>query len=321
MSEVSLLSSFEDAFAQAIVKGYEALPISSLYKSNQLVKALSGNVRQVFVPTITTGGFLNYDKKNGIGSVNADITREAYTLDVYRSATITIDKTEADQQGLIDMMTEVSGGFLRNHAVPEIDAIRFSKWADKAKAFGKSKEEVVTSDNILDLIIEAVMNMENNGVMSEKTIFINTKAQWLLAKDPRLTGSLNWNGEAISADFRVKRLMEHRIIAVPSSRFASEIVLLNDDDGGFTWGAGSQEVNFMVLADEVAWYWTALQETVLAGYREMVTARSLNAYAMHIMMLHDAGIIKGYEDGVHVSLAPSVGGAKAKIKTAMPYTP
>jgi hypothetical protein len=320
MSDVSLITSFKDGFSDAVTHLMKVGPISKEYTSNPLVSALSDDIHTLFLPSINTGGFLDYSDTEGVGTVQAAITREKYTLETTRSSKTVVPEIAVMQQGNMDVMQAIAQDFMRNHAIPEIDTYRFSKWAGQAKDSGRSTEESLTINTVLDSVVDSITKIHDEGINSKLTIFMNVRLLSMLAQNSTLTGNFQWDGKGdIDVDFGVGSINGCKIIGVPSVRFYTDVELLNTGQGGFRRRATSQDINFMILGENAAWYWTLLDKVVLATPDSILgSGGNLNAYMLTTLIHHDAGLIKGLEPSVHVSLAPVAESAKAKVKTFTP---
>lgn len=217
--------------AQAITEGMDAA-----------TKADFSNTNEVKVLKVSTTGLGDYSRVNGYPKGDITANWETLTLTEERGKEIGIDRMD-DEETLGMVFGTVTGNFMRDHVVPELDAYRFAKYAS-APGISTTAGKVLTKDDILSAIDEAVRQMDENEVpMEGRILYVNSDLK------PILNNALSrqWGSDG-TVNTVLAGYNNMPIRYVPKSRFYTAITL-NDgtSNWGFAKGGEAASINFMVI--------------------------------------------------------------------------
>ncbi len=220
--------------------------------NSRLIKYNGG--KEVKIPQIVMDGLADYDRENGYtrGAVTLDWKTHELTQD--RGRSFLLDANDVDEAAFVPSAGTVMGEFQRTMVVPEIDAYRYSKIATKAVAAGNSKEVVITADNIVNELLEALTHIEENAAQTDLVITMSPTTAALLALSEKgvkrmSTGQLK-KGEM---SFKVKTFNDYPIVEARQA-LLRDTFQFNDgatggqEAGGFVVPTGSKPINFLIMA-------------------------------------------------------------------------
>lgn len=224
-----------EKFLPVIDDIYKAQSVTHVLDNDTQVNFLGANKVQI-LKTSTTG-LGDYSRTDGYPKGDVTAVWESFTLDVERGKELAIDRMD-DEETLGLAFGAVTGSFMREWVVPEIDAYRFAKYASADGV--TTKEDTLTAENILSAIDAAKKQMDADEVPEEgRILFVNSDLQMLLNQSvSRVYGS----------DAAINTIMGNyngmQVVYVPSSRFATGIDLHTD---GFEKAADAKNINFMLV--------------------------------------------------------------------------
>lgn len=235
--------------ANSITLAEKFLPvIDDIYKKQSITQILDNETQVNFVGAnkvqvlkTSTTGLGDYSREDGYPKGDVTATWETMTLSVERGKELSIDRMD-NEETLGMAFGAVTGSFMREWVIPEIDVYRFSKYAS---ADGISKASgVLTADNILSAIDEAKRQMDADEIPEEgRILFVNSDLQLLLNQSvSRCYGS----DAAVNTIMGTYNGMQ--VVYVPSSRFVTKVELADGATGtGFMKAADAENINFMLV--------------------------------------------------------------------------
>lgn len=253
---------------------------------------------EIKILKISTQGLGTYSGSYPKGTITS--TWETLKLLQKRSRRFDIDR--ADNEESLDMLVAGTvGQFTRTQVVPELDAIRFAKYADKA---GKKVEDELSSSTFKSAVDSALTYMVNKGVPeSEIMIFINA-----FKRDDFYKGITRTLANETVANMKVNLYNNlNPIIEVPSNRFYSALTLLDgatsgQEEGGYIKNASTgKNINFMLVAKSAVW------QAVKWTENKMFTPdqnQESSGYIYDFLAYHDAGAYDNKVDGIYVHKDP-----------------
>ena len=224
-----------EKFLPVIDDIYKAQSVTQVLDNDTQVNFLGANKVQI-LKTATTG-LGDYSRTDGYPKGDVTAVWESFTLDVERGKELAIDRMD-DEETLGLAFGAVTGNFMREWVVPEIDAYRFAKYASAEGVTTTS--ETLDAETILAAIDTAKKQMDAAEVPEEgRILFVNSDLQMLLNQSvSRVYGS----------DAAVNTIMGSyngmQVVYVPSSRFATGVDLAAD---GFSKSADAKDINFMLV--------------------------------------------------------------------------
>lgn len=235
--------------ANSIQLAEKFLPvIDDIYKNQSVTQVLDNDTQVNFVGAnkvqvlkTSTTGLGDYSRTDGYPKGDVTATWETMTLSVERGKELSIDRMD-NEETLGMAFGAVTGSFMREWVVPEIDAYRFSKYASTD---GISKASAtLTADNILAAIDEAKKQMDADEIPEEgRILFVNSDLQLLLNQSV---------SRSYGSDAAVNTIMGAyngmKVVYVPASRFVTKMDLADGATGtGFSRAADAEDINFMLV--------------------------------------------------------------------------
>lgn len=236
--------------ANSIGYAEKFLPIiDDIYKASAITAEIDTGtkvdftgVNEVKVLKVSTTGLGDYSRTNGYPKGDITASWETLTLTEERGKELSIDRMD-DEETLGMVFGTVIGQFMRDWVIPELDAYRFAKYASKS-GITTTTAAVLTKDNILEAIDEAVRQMDEDEVPAEgRRLYVNSDLK------PILNSALNrqWGSDG-TVNTVLAGYNNMPIIYVPKSRFYTGITL---SDGSASWGytkaTGAANINFMII--------------------------------------------------------------------------
>ncbi|URN85155.1 hypothetical protein [Acetobacterium wieringae] len=223
--------------------------IDGIYKAAGLTEGMDSatqvdftGVNEVKVLKVSTTGLGEYDRSTGYPAGDITAAWETISLAVERGKELSIDRMDNEETlGLV--FGEVTGQFMREYVIPELDAYRFAKYASTS-GISAATAAILTASDILEAIDEAVRQMDEDEVPLEgRRLYINSDLKPILnAALTRQFGSDN------AVNTVLKTYNDMPIVYVPKKRFYTAITL---NDGSASWGyakgATAKDINFMII--------------------------------------------------------------------------
>lgn len=160
--------------------------IDGIYKAGSATQGMDSatradftGVNEVKVLKVSTTGLGDYSRANGYPAGDVTAAWETLTLTEERGKEISVDRMD-DEETLGLTFGTVTGEFMREHVIPELDAYRFAKYAGTS-GISTTAAAVLTSSTIIGAIDEAVRNLNADEVPLEgRRLYINSDLQPIL---------------------------------------------------------------------------------------------------------------------------------------------
>lgn len=222
--------------------------LDDIYKEASITSVLDGaadlakqgaNANEMIIPKLSMQGLGNYDRNSGYVSGDVTMTNETVKCNYDRGRMFSIDYLDNLETAGI-AFGRLSGEFVRTKVVPELDAFRFSQYAQASGISTTAGAELTDGGKVVAALRAAVSKMDEDEVpLTERYLFI-TPTLYGLVQDLDTTKS-----RAVMENFA-------QIIKVPQTRFYTKIDL-NDgtsgsqEDGGYKKNESGKEINFMII--------------------------------------------------------------------------
>jgi hypothetical protein len=240
-------------------------------------------------------GLGDYSRADGFVSGDLTLTWKPYTFEYDRGRTFQIDAMD-DMETMGLAFGSLAGEFVRVKVTPEIDAIRFAKYATNA---GTKVEATLTNKTAVSAIATAEVDMEEKEVALNNCVLFMTPTVYGYVKDDTehfqrtLVPSENPNRNFGSFD-------EMPIAKVPQSRFYTAVDTLSGKDaeaaGGFAKAEGAKDINFMIIDR------ASVIQLIKHGKIRVFdpdTNQSADAYKVDYRIYHDAWVLENKKNGIY----------------------
>lgn len=219
---------------------------SILDMANANVRYDGGNTVQVFKTSIQ--GLGNYARNSGFVTGDVTGTWENMTLEYDRGRGFLVDAMD-NEESMGMAFGSLAGEFIRTQVTPEVDAIRFAKYASTSGISAGTPADITSSSNVADMLDEAMYTMDEDEVPEEGRIAFVSEAAYRQLKGNLTRYLLN---DQTGVNTNVEMYNGLRIIRVPQARFNTAITLADgitsgQEAGGFTPTAGGYKINFLVV--------------------------------------------------------------------------
>lgn len=235
-----------------LIKKYIAL-LDEVYKKYTLTGDLEAdastirqgsNTHEILIPKMEIDGLADYDRNTGYADGSSSLSWETKAFNYDRGRRFNVDAMDNEETAGISF-GKLSSEFIRTKAVPELDALRFATYADKAGT--KKSEALSTGANICNAITAANNALDEAEVDDEGRILYITPTLY---------------NEILALDtYKSKKMLEgfSKVVKVPQGRFYSKISLLsgkvitngeNTTDetiGGYAKDTAGKNLNFLII--------------------------------------------------------------------------
>ena len=204
------------------------------------------NANEVKVMKLSTVGLGNYSRTTGYPAGDITAAWETMQLSIERGRAFTLDRMDNEESlGLVlgNLITE----WMRVHVAPEVDAIRFAKYAADAGNVVGSPTTLSAAADVLDAIDAGNLALSEDEVPEEgRKLYITHTLNELL----KGAMTRSWGNDQ-SLNRAVKFLESTEVIPVHQARFYTEVTLnagASSDAGGFTKTSSTgKDINFMII--------------------------------------------------------------------------
>lgn len=260
---------------------------------NALVRE-TADAKTVLIAETSMSGLGDYSRADGFVSGDLTLEWKPYTFEYDRGRTFQIDAMDdAETMGLA--FGSLASEFIRIKVTPEIDAVRFAKYAANA---GTTVAAALTNETTVPAISTAEVALEEKEVTLANCVLFMTPTVYGYVKDDTdhfqrtLVPSENPNRNFGSFD-------EMPIVKVPQTRFYTAVTL-NDGKteatGGYAKGSAAKDINFMIVDR------AAVIQLIKHGKIRVFdpdTNQSADAYKVDYRVYHDAWVLNNKKNGIY----------------------
>lgn len=206
---------------------------------------------EVKIPKISLVGLGNYDRDKGFKQGSVTLSYETKKLTQDRGRTFLLDSQDVDETNFVASAGMVMGEFQRLQVVPEVDAYRYSKIYEAAKAKHEDTYTATTRDIIDKLDADISTVQDAVGGSEPLVICMNRKVHAILNNTEGIQKYINvgdFNNGFVST--KVKIFNDVPVIDVPSARFKTAYTFNageTTDKGGFEAASGALEMNWIII--------------------------------------------------------------------------
>lgn len=275
------------------------LPVlDDIYKNLSVTQGMDAGKKLDFAGTnevnvlkTSTTGLGDYSRTNGYPKGDITANWETLKLTEERGKELSIDRM--DNEEMANVFGIVTGQFMRDWVVPEVDAFRFAKYAS-ANGIKKATPAILTKDTIIAEIDEAVRQLNADEVpIAGRILYINSDLQPILNN----AFARSWGSQS-SVSTMLTSYNGIPIKYVPPTRFYSEI-MLNDgsEDWGYKKSENGKNINFMLIYPE------AILQVVKLTLPKVFTPdenQYKDMWKFQFRMYHDAFVYENKAKGIYL---------------------
>lgn len=196
------------------------------------------NVGEFMIPMMDMDGLGNYDHQKGYPAGAVTLKMETKKCNYERGRMFTVDFVE-DEEAAGIAYGKLAGEFIRTKVVPEIDAVRFAKYASLTKAACRAVSASFADGKTLVKALSAAQTQLDNDEVPQEMRHL-----FLLPSLKRLLDDMD--------TYQSRQVLDGfaSVTVVPPARFHTAVTLLTgaDDDtnraGGFK--PGGSAINFFI---------------------------------------------------------------------------
>ncbi len=229
----------------ALFKNYIAL-LDEVYKQSAKTSILDGdssivqsgkNANEIVIPKMKFDGLADYSRNGGYVKGAVTLEYETVKFNYDRGRKFVVDSMDNEETAGI-AFGKLSSEFIRTEVVPEMDAFRFSTYA-QLTGIGKKEATLTTGENVVSALREATNAMDEAEVPAEQRVLFIT---------PTLHGMI----EDLDTNKSKEVLSRFSLVVdVPQARFYDKIKLNDGTTSGQEKGGydvtGGKKINFMVV--------------------------------------------------------------------------
>ena len=253
---------------------------------NALVRE-TADAKTVLIAQTSMSGLGDYSRADGFQSGDLALTWKSYTFEHDRGRSFHIDAMDdVETMGLA--FGSLASEFVRTKVTPEVDAVRFAKYATNA---GTTVAATLTNKTAVSAIATAEVDMEEKEVAIENCVLFMTPTVYGYVKDDTdhfqrtLVPSENPNRNFGAFDGMP-------IAKVPQTRFYTAVTL----GDGFAKAEGAKDINFMIIDR------ASVIQLIKHGKIRVFdpdTNQSADAYKVDYRIYHDAWVLDNKKNGIY----------------------
>ena len=231
---------FKQTLSDTLDEAYKLASLTAVLDGNDDMVRQGANANELIIPKMSVQGLADYDRASGYVSGNVTLTNETVQCNFDRGRMFTVDSMDdLETAGLA--YGRLAGELIRTKVVPELDAFRFSKYAQTA-GIGRitSGAALTTGTAVITALRNAVTALDESEIPYEdRFLFITPTLDGLIA-DLDTTKS-----RQVMERFQGK-------VLVPQTRFYTAISQLDgttsgEEAGGYAKAETGKNINFMVI--------------------------------------------------------------------------
>lgn len=212
-------------------EAYQLASITAVLDSDSSTVQQGANAEEIIIPKIDMDGLADYSRTNGYANGDVTFTNETVKCNYERGRMFVVDSCDNEETAGL-AFGKLSGEFIRTKVVPEVDAVRFAKYAGLA---GTVVSADLTGNGWYDAVSDGMDVMTDAEVPTESRYLFIASAGNKAIKNMDTTKS-----KAFMDDFA-------GVFVVPKSRFYSALDLATGGKGGYSKASTGKDINFMIV--------------------------------------------------------------------------
>lgn len=220
---------------------------------------MEGNAGQVMysggseikIPKMSVNGLADYDRDSGYNQGAITLTYETKTMTMDRGRQFLLDAMTVDETNFVASAANVMSLFQKERIIPEVDAYRYSKIYELAKASG-GRDYTPATSTILSTLNSDITAVQDAAGAADLVIVMPYSVAALLDSSDKLSRSIDVGKFTQgNVNIAVKTFNGIPIIRVPSARMKTAYTF-NDgkssgqEDGGFAPASDAKQINWII---------------------------------------------------------------------------
>ena len=274
---------------------YAFASVSAILDTPNALVRETADAKTVLIAETSMSGLGDYSRADGFVNGDLTLTWKPYTFEYDRGRSFQIDAMD-DMETMGLAFGSLASEFIRVMVTPEIDAIRFAKYATNA---GTTVAADLTNKTTIPAISAAEVAMEEKEVSLVNCVLFVTPTIYGNIKDDTehfqrtLVPSENPNRNFGSFD-------DMPIAKVPQRRFYTAVKTLSGKDGetagGYEKASGAKDINFMIVDR------ASVIQLIKHGKIRVFdpdTNQSADAFKVDYRIYHDAWVMNNKKNGIY----------------------
>lgn len=230
---------FKKNAPELLDKIYKQASTTSEFDINGALVQAGKNTNEIIVPVLEMDGLGEFSRNSGYVDGDVSLTNETKKFNYERGRKLKTDAIDNEETGGV-ILGNLSAEFLRTKVIPEVDAVRYAKYAS-IEGVTEVTGEYAGYDDTYKAIAKVWDDMTNAEVPEEDRHLRITSTLLGYIRDAETTKAKDLLNKFAS------------VKVVPQSRFQTEIELLSGKDadgerkGGFKKTEASKDINFMII--------------------------------------------------------------------------
>ena len=276
---------------------YAVASCSAILDTSSALVRETADAKTVLIGETSMSGLGDYSRADGFVSGDLTLTWKPYTFEYDRGRTFQIDAMDdAETMGMA--FGSLASEFVRVKVTPEIDAVRFAKYATAAIAAGNTANATLSKTTTVPALAAAEVAMEEKEVsLLNCVVFMTPTVYGYVQNDTEhfqrtLVPSENPNRNFGSFD-------NMPVVKVPQTRFYTAVALADGKTnaaGGYAKADGAKDINFMIIDR------ASVIQLIKHGKIRVFTPdvnQSADAYKVDYRIYHDAWVMANKVNGLY----------------------
>lgn len=296
-NSIALISKYvpllDEVYQSAVLTGILDVP-------NEMIRD-TANAKSVLIPKIAMQGLGDYDRANGKGFADGDVTLtwETHTFSQDRGRSFQVDAMDNEETAGITF-GRLAGEFIRTKVAPELDAYRFSTYVAKAN---KVVAANIAANGAIPAIDAATAWMDDLEVPStERVLFVSVAIYNNMKADTSISRRFDVMAASGNMNRNIETFDSMPVVKVPVTRFKS-LYVFNDgvtagqEAGGFVADGAAKDINFMIVHKAAV---VQIIKNAVPRVFDPNTNQAADAWKFDYRLYHDAWVPENKEDGIYV---------------------
>ena len=231
---------------------YKAAAKTAVLESDSTLAKAGANANEIIIPKLDMDGLGDYSRNDGYVNGSVTLTNETVPFNYERGRMFSVDAMDNEETAGV-AFGKLAGEFIRTKVAPEVDAVRFAKYASQPGISKATAGAFTDGEALLKAIGDAMAKMDADEVPEEdRHLFITPNLYYLAV-----------TAETVAAKAVLEQFAS--INKVPQTRFYTAVDLKDgatagQEAGGFAKASGAKNINFMIVHRPAVMQFTKHQE-------------------------------------------------------------